>query len=436
MLSTSGSMAATKEMVGYNKKKQETQDKRSQTQPLYEAQIKTLCQRILELEKVIDPNSGGNTSSVAGVHDFDEHQSRLQWSMSGLVVMGGSSASKNELQLLQSGSHDPKKNGFTTQALSLGVHTKLDRNIYATSSIVSRIKPDGESVVELEQAFIHGKTTLYNLSFMAGQYFLDFGEENKRHPDDWDFVDVPFLITRLFGGDKLRSQGIQVDWQFSSSSTLLLGASNPGGETVTSFFYNEGKEVAGHALQDRDVRGLNDLLYSLKLSHQFSARYSPHHFGFGASALFGPNATGDSTDTQIFGLNFGWAWYGNGQSRKPRFNWRTEWISRRYEAGDKNDPSHESLKDYGVFSQAVWQPDHDWAFGLRAEFADGNKGNFNDTLRENRKRYSINVTRQISKSVKWRLQYNRDLDDSLQGDSADSFWLQMVFRAGAHDEHE
>jgi len=424
-----------------HKQLQELREQMHQTQGNYATQIDALEQRIVELENVAGSHSGDNTPSVAGVDNADEHHSPsspLQLSMSGLVTMGGSSVSTDELQQLQAGSHDPQKNGFTLQALALAIRARLDHHSDAMAGIVSHIKADGQSVVELEQAYIHTKDLPYGLSVKAGQYFLDFGEENSHHPDDWDFVDVPFLITRLFGGDKLRSQGIQFAWQlpFASRSTLSLGASNPSGETATSFLYKKGESMAGHTLQARDVSGLNDLLYSLKWSNQFSANTSTHQIGFGTSVLFGPNATGDSTDTQIFGLNFDWAWYGNAQSQKPRFNWRTEWMLRRYEAGDKNTSSHEILRDYGIFSQAVWNLDNDWALGLRAEFADGNKSNFNDPLRNNRKRFSVNVTHPLSKSVKWRLQYNRDLDDNLNGNNANSVWLQVVFQAGAHHKHE
>jgi len=104
--------------------------------------------------------------------------------------------------------------------------------------------------------------------------------------------------------------------------------------------------------------------------------------------------------------------------------------------GDINDPTREILRDYGIFSQAIWHLDAKLTAGLRAEFADANKDNANDPLRDRRKRFSVNVSRSVSKSVNLRLQYNYDRADSLSGDSANSVWLQIVFKAGAHDEHK
>ena len=439
-LATSNALAAKDEMAGLHHQMQHLREQMQQTQELYKSQINVLEQRILELEKANNYQQRNNTLPVASVPESDEHHSQpagFQWSLSGLVAMGGSTANGNELKQLQAGAHDPRKNGFTIQALSLAVHARFNEQLDATASIVSHIEPDGESLVELEQAFIQAQGLTDNLSVKAGQYFLDFGEENTRHPDDWDFVDVPFLITRLFGGDKLRSQGIHLTWQTPMPwrSTLSLGISNPVGETATSFLYEQGETVGGHVLLARDVESPGDLLYLLKWSHRLPVA-GPHHIGFGASALFGPNATGDSTDTQIYGLDFEWTKYANAHSQKPLFNWRTELMLRRYEAGDNNDPTHETLKDYGLFSQAVWQLDNKWALGLRAEYADSNGGKVNDPLRDNRKRLSLNITRPLAKSVKWRLQYNHDRDNTLSDNNADSVWLQLVYQAGSHNEHE
>jgi len=436
MLSASRAMAV-QENVQFHKQKQVLHEQVSDKNQYYETQIDILEQRIQRLEKVAGSGHRHKSESVAGLRGANEYQSKLKWSMSGIVAMGGSTASADELLLLQGGTHDPRKNGFTLQTLALAARVELGQYFDAMGSLVSVIEPDGESVVELEQAFIQSTNLPNNLSARVGQYFLDFGEENVRHPDDWDFVDVPFLITRFFGADKLRSQGMQLAWRppLFWRSTLLLGVNNPNGETVTSFLYEEGEEVAGHVLQARDIKGLNDMLYMLKWSNQLPID-NLHRIGFGVSALFGPNATGNSTDTQIYGLDFEWTQYVNGLNQQPRFNWRTELMLRRYEAGDSNDPTHEHLRDYGIFSQAILRLGEKLTTGLRAEFADANRDNANDPLRDRRKRFSVNVRHSVSKSVSLRLQYNHDRADHLSGGSANSVWLQMVFKAGAHDEHK
>jgi len=435
MLSAGRAMAAQENMQPH-KQEHVLHKQMDEKRQRYKTEILILEQRIQKLEKAADSDHRHKSEAVTRRHGGGEHQSTLKWSMSGIVVTGGSNVAADELLLLQGGTHDPRKNGFTLQTLALAARVELGQYFDAMGSLVSVIEPDGESVVELEQAFIQSTDLPNNFSARAGQYFLDFGEENARHPDDWDFVDVPFLITRFFGADKLRSQGMQLAWRppLSWRSTLLLGVSNPNGETVTSFLYQEGEEVAGHVLQARDIKGLNDMLYMFKWSNQLPID-NLRHIGFGASALFGPNATGNATDTQIYGLNLEWTQHVNGLSQQPRFSWQTELMFRRYEAGDSNDPTHEHLRDYGIFSQAILRLGEKMTTGLRAESADANLDNANDPLRDRRKRFSVNISHSVSKSVSLRLQYNHDRADHLSGGIANSVWLQMVFKAGAHDKH-
>jgi len=438
ILFASEAAAVEDDLNGLYQRTQKLREEMYQSQRRYEAQIDALEKRVMELEKSADNHPQSALPIEDTAHNDATHQPQrpLEWSLSGLVAMGGSSADADELLLLEGGSHDPRKNGFTLQALALAVHASLGAHLDATASIVSHIEPDGESVVELEQAYLRSTNQPQGLSTMLGQFFLDFGEENKRHADDWDFVDVPFLITRLFGSDKLRSQGVQLVWDapLTWPSSVYLGAYNPNGETATSFLYKPGEVVGGHVLQARGVEGLDDLLYLLKWSHRFPAG-TREHLGLGISGLFGPNASGSSTDTQTYGLDLEWTRYRSTQDRQPLFDWRTEIMYRRYEAGDSSNPDHEILTDYGAFTQAVWQFCDNWMAGLRAEYADSNKGSGDDPLRDRRKRFSVNLTHPFAQYVKWRLQYNHDRADYLSGGNANSAWLQLVYQAGEHDEH-
>ncbi len=358
------------------------------------------------------------------------------WSLSGLVAAGGSSARAAELEQLQGGSHDPRKNGFTIQALALAAHAELDAHLDATAGVVFHVEPNGENVTELEQAYIRYRRPPRGLTAIAGQFFVGFGEENQRHPDDWDFVDVPFALTRLFGADKLRTQGLQVTWAapLPWSSSFQFGAYNPNGEAATSFLFTPGETLAGHVLQKRDVDAVGDLLYLLRWSHRLGAS-SGQRLGMGISALFGPNASGRNTNTQIYGLDLHWTRYRPHTSQTPVLDWRTEVMWRRYEAADTQDPNHETLLDYGAFTQAVWQIKEQWSSALRAELGDGNRNSGDDPFRGNRKRLSLNLTHRYSSAVKIRMQYNQDWADYLRDGRASSVWLQLVYQAGTHTEH-
>jgi hypothetical protein len=367
------------------------------------------------------------------LHETGNYGARL--SMAGVIAVGGSSESGESLQQLEAGTHDPKKNGVTVQAFSLAVHAELDRNIEVTGSIVSHIEPDGESIVELEQAFIEVGYKQNNITLLAGQHFLEFGEENIRHPDDWDFVDIPVIMARIFGSDKLRSQGIRVKWSpsWDSQSSYYWGAYNPHGESVKSYFYVPGETVAGHPILSRGVNDPSDLVYFIKWARlNFNGSKNPVNIGL--SFLLGPNATGNDTRTGIAGLNLGWRHYAVVGATHPVFDWTTEVMYRRYEAGDPGSPGAEILRDYGMFSQIVWQYQDQWTAALRGEIANANNNDSQDPERNKRKRLALSITHSLNKRASLRIQYNKDQAANLTGGSADSIWMQFIFHLG-DDEH-
>ncbi len=363
----------------------------------------------------------------------------LHWSFSGLAAAGGSTARPPVLRQLQDGTHDPRQTGFTLQALALAARADFGRGLRATASLVSHIEPDGTNVVELEQAYFHAENLGAGLSVTAGQLYPQFGREMTRHPDDWNFVDVPLVITRLFGADKLRSQGIQARWDapLARHPALFFGVFNAAGETATSFLAQPDESVGGHRLIAREATSVADLLYLLRWSQPFS-HGARRRNDIGVSALYGPNASGQSTQTQILGIDLRISRLRGPHQTHPAFDWRSELMFRRYEAGDGALSTRETLLDVGGFTQAVWRLDRfapRWSAGLRAELAGGNRNSIDDPLRSRRYRLSFVLTRTLASNLWLRLQYNQDNADNLTHGTAHSLWLQLGFKAGEHGEH-
>ena len=157
---------------------------------------------------------------------------------------------------------------------------------------------------------------------------------------------------------------------------------------------------------------------------------------FGVSGLWGPNASGTSTDTQIYGTDLYLKWQPtSSQKGYPFIAWHTEILKRRYEAGDISDSTHETLKDWGLFTQASWGFKPGWVAGLRWEYATADGNTSSDALRDTRKRLSPNLTWHTSEYSKVRLQYNRDWTEHLAEKTADTVWLQFEFSLGSHMAH-
>ena len=366
---------------------------------------------------------------------------------------GTSTAQEPELRSLEAGGHDPKNRGFTVQNVELTLAGVVDPYLRGDSNIVLQIDQTGETVIELEEAYLTTLDLPFNLQLKAGQFFTSFGRLNPSHPHTWDLVDQPVVNSRFFGPDGLRSQGIQLAWltPLPFFAELTGSIQNAHGETTTSFRNVPGETVAGRVLIERDVKSAKDLLYLLRLKTSFDPT-DELTLVPGVSALFGPNATGTQTQTQIYGADLYVKW-------KPLINdtgwpfvaWQTEAMMRRYQAAEVLDQGaaiepEQILNDYGMYSQLLWGFARPWAVALRYDRAVGEADSFtlpdssyssaSDSLRDKRQRFSTAVTYYPSEFSKLRLQYSYDHAQFLSQTDAHSAYLQFEILFGAHGAHK
>ena len=399
-------------------------------------QIDSLVRRIEELEKRagqslnVPPAMAATGAASAG-------NGALQIGLSGLFAGGGSSVDNDALSRLQGGAHDPNQNGFVVQNVELSIGATVDPYFDAKAHLIFQIDSDGETVVELEEAFFTTRSLPGGLQIKGGQYFTEFGRQNKRHPHSWSFVDQPVVLSRFFGGDGLRGQGARLSWLTPTDwySELIVGLQNAKGETMTSFLNAPGEEIGGHTLLDRDARRFGDLLYTARWLNGFDLS-DTISMNLGVSGLWGPNASGDNTDTRIVGTDWYMKWLpARTQRGFPFVSWHTEVLWRQYEAGDLGTANRETLRDWGMFTQALWGFKPGWVAGLRWEYATADGDTATDPLRDTRKRLSPNLTWYPTEYSKLRLQYSRDWTEHLVDGSADTLWLQVEFGIGSHAAH-
>ena len=363
-------------------------------------------------------------------------------SLGGLFSAGTSSARESELRILEFGAHDPKNRGFTVQNLELAMSGAVDPYLRGDAFLIFQIDEEGESFVELEEAFFTTLSLPAGLQVKAGTFFSPFGRLNPQHPHSWDFIDQPVVNSRLLGPDGLRGPGMQLNWLLPTPffAELTLDVQNSQGETAFSFRSVPGEEFAGRELLERDVRTARDLLFLGRLSSSFDLTDSFTVLA-GLSHVTGPNATGPEARTDITGIDFYGKWKPlRNQRGWPFFAVQAEAMMRDYQAAAQVTEDGillpaEVLRDWGAYLQGTWGFKPRWVAGLRVDWADGNGDNETDPLRDFRLRISPNFSFYPTEFSKFRLQYNWDRADHLARDESGLF-LQFEFRYGAHGGHK
>ncbi|MBT3093862.1 MAG: hypothetical protein JAZ02_09380 [Candidatus Thiodiazotropha endolucinida] len=335
--------------------------------------------------------------------------------------------------------------GFHLGHNELAISANVDDLFYGklTAAIADH---EGETEVELEEAFIETSALGNGLNIKAGRFFSSIGYLNQQHGHAWDFVDAPLIYRGLFG-EQLIDDGIQVSWVAPTDIYLQLGgellrgerfpaggASNDGKGAGTLFAKIGGDIGESHAWQ-------------LGLSHwraEVEDRTSGGHHHEGEAEEV-PTYSGDS---DVTGIDFVWKWAPLGNASQRNFKLQGEYFIRDEDGDvimDDGSESPESTtydgEQEGWYLQGIYQFMPRWRVGLRYDRLESdNKGSDEEVLaeagldNEGHKPERITLMGDYSHSEfsRLRLQYARD--DSYE-DSDDIVMLQFVMSLGPHGAH-
>ena len=354
----------------------------------------------------------------------------------------GWSTTPNLGALLQ-GDHDPKVRGFTIPNSELALDGAVDPYFKGFSNSVFKLNETGETGVELEEAYILTTSLPANLQIKAGQFFVEFGRQNAQHPHSWAFVDQPVVLSRMFGPDGLRSQGVRLSWLVPTPwyTEALVSVVNSTNGTAFSFRSDESSEIHGGVPIERPVLGVGDMLVAPRIATSFDLT-SSQTLLLGASAALGPNNSGPATKTRIYGVDGYWKWKSaTAQQGFPFLSLQGEALFRTYDAALRvavNDPATtllaETFKDRGAYAQMLWGIKPRIVAGLRTDVAGGDVTAFTSEFRGDRLRISPNFTWYPTEFSKVRFQYNYDDRKNIATDH--SLWVQFEFLLGAHAAHK
>lgn len=343
---------------------------------------------------------------------------------------------------LEVGDHDPRVRGFTIPNTELTLDGAVDPYFKGFSNIVFKLDENGETAVELEEAYAITTSLPANLQLKFGQFFSEFGRQNSQHPHSWAFVDLPLVLGQMFGAEGLRSQGVRLSWLAPTPWYMetMVSVQNSTNGTTFSFRSDESSEIHGGVPVERPVREFGDMLIVPRVATSFDLTETQTLL-LGASAAFGPNNSGASASTQIYGVDGYWKWKSATAAQGfPFVSLQAEALARRYDAAQRVSAelpatllSATTLNDRGAYGQVLWGIKPRIVAGLRADYVNNDDAIVNEE-RVQRFRLSPNFTWYPTEFSKFRLQYNYDDRKTIGTDH--SLWAQFEFLLGAHAAHK
>jgi hypothetical protein len=363
----------------------------------------------------------------------------LDISFNSLMTAGTSTAPEDVIRQLEGGHHDPHKRGFTIQNTEIGLSGAVDPYFKGFANLVQTIDENGDTVVELEEAYAQTTSLPYGLQAKAGQFFTAFGRLNPQHPHQWEFVDQPVVNTRMFGDDGMRGPGAQLSWLLPTGVPVeIVGAlQNANGNTMSSFAGPTEKGPPAGQQVERSVRTFEDVVWSARADASFDLS-DEIPLLVGVSDAYGPSGASSSGMTSVLGADVTLKWKPAANDHGfPFVAFQSEWMRRHFGYDSFVDSGHffpgGELRDSGEYAQVVWGFARDWTVGVRYDKVHGS----NDEVMgaEDRDRWSAAITWYTSEFAKLRLQVNVDNSAALASKQT-SVWLQFEFNLGTHGAHK
>ena len=325
--------------------------------------------------------------------------------------------------------------GFALDETELVISANVDDKYYG-SVTAALVQEDGETAIEIEEAFIETLALPQGLKLKAGKFLADIGYLNPVHAHAWDFADAPLAYTALLN-QSYSDTGVQLRWVaptilfFEIGGELLrgdafpaAGAANQGTGTANLFARFGGDLAAGSSWR----AGIS------RLDAEANNRLSTFAAG---NLMF----TGTS---DIWAADFVWKWAKNGNARDRSVVIQAEYLSRE-ESGDiavelfsgDNESGTYTGNQNGFYIQGVYQYRPRWRVGLRYDrlHASNTIGiSLPNPLDAGSapKRLSVMTDFSNSEFSRLRLQFNRDQS---RGRTDNQIFVQYLMSLGAHGAH-
>jgi hypothetical protein len=268
--------------------------------------------------------------------------------------------------------------GFSLGHNELIISSNIDDQFYG-ALMAAIVEEEGETVVELEEAYIETLRLGGGTTLKAGRFFSNVGYLNSIHSHAHDFADRPLVYDVLFGGH-LADTGLQARWVLPTEIYTMLGS-----EVTTGSVYPSGDNDSGHkglALFAKTGGDFNaSMSWQLGASYYQSAfdiRYAGGHAHSNDAHEASENTAFENEllagEVDVAGIDFVYKWSPNGFAKQKNFKFQMEYFIRNEKGlAVLTEDSETSSADYdgkhkGFYAQTVYQWRPAWRWGVRYDW--------------------------------------------------------------------
>jgi hypothetical protein len=330
------------------------------------------------------------------------------------------------------GEAGPIPEGLALGETEINASANVD-NLFTARLTMPLVTEDGETNVEVEEAWVESLGLPLGLSTRFGRFYSGIGYLNSKHSHTWDFADQPLAYDAFLGG-QYADDGVQLRWlaptdlYLELGGELLRGANYPAAGAADNGFGSDSlfARVGG------DVGASSSWLTGLSYLHARSRER--------------PSGEGDQTvlfdgTTDLLIAEFVWKWAPNGNWRQKNLVVQSELLwsndDGRYLLPDGSAPDVDS-DQWGWYLQAVYQPFPRWRAGARFDLLSSQDpgaafaGTVLEPIGDDPTRYTVMADWSPSEFSRIRLQYEWD---QAARDSFAQWGLQYIQSIGAHGAH-
>ncbi|MBD1390865.1 hypothetical protein IC617_15640 [Neiella sp. HB171785] len=359
------------------------------------------------------------------------------------------------------------QDGFWLDHSELALSGAADDMIYGKMTVVLE-DHDGDTEVELEEAFIQTMGLPHGLAIRAGRFMSNVGYLNAKHTHTDYYADRPIAYRGLLGRH-YYDDGVRLNWVAPTDFYLEFGVEAfkggqfpaASGDTVGSHvvYSKIGDDISeslswqgGLAWMKTDVdpdhcsshdHGHDD-------EHDEHDEHEEHHDDHDEHEEHeaGPAFCEFDGDKDFYVADFVLKWAPGGNYKYQSVTWQTEWIKVdedgavfHEEHDDHEEEEHEEHGEWeafdadntGWYTSLVYQWSPHWAAGVRYSEIDADDAYAEEGF-DSPKAYDFMLQYNFSHFSLLRFQYTRD-ESQADGVEDNVFTLQYTTAIGDHGAH-